>query len=57
MSKGKSSPMTRDAASRIASAASKQNGGMIPARSFASKADATVQRSQAAQQPAKAGKS
>jgi len=56
MSKAKSSPMTRDAASRIASTTSKKNGGMIPAGSFASKADATVQQSQAAPQTTKTGK-
>ena len=44
----KSSPMTRQAASRIASATSKANNGKIPAGSVASRADATVQRQQAA---------
>ena len=56
MSKRKSTPMTREAASRIASATSRNSGGAIPAGSFGSRADATVQRSQAAQQPPKAGK-
>lgn len=41
-------PMTADARSRIASATSKNNGGKIPARSFASRADATVQSETAA---------
>lgn len=47
MSKGKSAPMTRSAANRIASATAVKNGGNIPAKSFASRADATVQRTQA----------
>lgn len=53
MSKGKSTPMTREAASRIASATAGKNGGKIPARSFATRADATVQHTQAVTQPAK----
>lgn len=56
MSKGTSRPMTREAASRIASATSKNSGGAIPAGSFGSRADARVQRSQAAKQPPKAVK-
>lgn len=36
--------MPRPAASRIASAQARANGGQIPAASFASRADATVQR-------------
>lgn len=42
--------MTRDAADRIASATAKKNDGKIPAKSFASHADATVQRETAKQQ-------
>jgi hypothetical protein len=48
MSKSKSTSMTRVAASRIASATSKGNGGKIPAKSFASRADASVQQDAAA---------
>jgi len=48
MSKPKSTSMTPSAASRIASATSKGNGGKIPAKSFASRADASVQRVAAA---------
>jgi hypothetical protein len=48
MSKSKSTSMTRVAASRIASATNKGNGGKIPAKSFASRADAGVQRVAAA---------
>ena len=44
----KSTPMTRQAASRIASSASKQHGGQIPPNSFASRADAVVQRTASA---------
>jgi hypothetical protein len=44
MSKPKMSNMTPAAARRIASATSKDNGGKIPAKSFASRADAIVQR-------------
>ena len=54
MSKSKSNPMTRDAADRIASATAKKNDGKIPAKSFASHADATVQRKAAKQAEAKA---
>lgn len=46
MSKGKSTPMTREAASRIASATATKNDGKIPPKSFASRADTTVQRAQ-----------
>ena len=46
MSKGKSTPMTREAASRIATAVAKQNGGKIPPNNFAGRADAAVQRAQ-----------
>lgn len=49
-SKSKSNLMTRDAADRIASATAKKNDGKIPAKSFASHADATVQRETAKQQ-------
>lgn len=45
MSKVKYTPMTQTAASRIASATATQHGGKIPAKSFASRADASVQRS------------
>lgn len=47
MSKAKSTPMTREAASRIASSSAKQHGGQIPPRSFASRADAAAQRAAA----------
>ncbi|KAG0921809.1 hypothetical protein G6F32_014933 [Rhizopus arrhizus] len=47
MSKRKSSPMTGEAASRISSATATKNGGNIPPKSFASRADATVPRAQA----------
>lgn len=56
MSKSKSTPMTRDAASRIAYATAGKNGGKIPAESFAGRADATVQRAHVAIQPAKPSK-
>jgi hypothetical protein len=49
MKSSKSTPMTRQAASRIASVASRQNHGQIPPRSFASRADATAQRQAASQ--------
>lgn len=54
MSKAKATPMSRPAASRIAAAAAPSNGGQITARSFASRADAAVQR--AAVKPGKGGK-
>ena len=38
--------MTREAASRIAAAVAKQNGGKIPPNNFAGRADAAVQRAQ-----------
>lgn len=57
MSKAKFSPMTRNAASRIASATAAKNGGQIPAKGFATRADATVQRAQTMTAPAKATKS
>ncbi|MDO8320950.1 hypothetical protein [Rhodoferax sp.] len=44
MSKAKSTPMTPAARSRIASATAKIHDGKTPADSFASRADATVQR-------------
>ncbi len=44
MSNAKSTPMTPAARSRIASATAKTHGGQIPAGSFASRADAVVQR-------------
>ena len=44
MSKAKSTPMTREAANRIASATAIKNGGMIPPKHFTGRADATVQR-------------
>lgn len=47
MSNGKPTPMTREAARRIASTTAIKNGGKIPPKSFASIADATVQRAQA----------
>lgn len=48
MSKAKSTPMTREAASRIAKSTAHQHGGQIPANSFASRADAVVQRTASA---------
>ena len=53
MSKGKSTPMTREAASRIAAAVAKQNGGKIPPNNFAGRADAAVQRAQTKPAPVK----
>ena len=50
MSKSKSTPMTREAAIRIAKATAAKHGGQIPANSFASHADATVQKEAAKQQ-------
>lgn len=50
MSKSKPTPMTREAATRITKAAAAKHGGQIPAKSFASHADATVQRETAKQQ-------
>jgi hypothetical protein len=44
MSKAKSTPMTSAARSRIVSAAAKIHDGKIPADSFASRADAILQR-------------
>lgn len=49
MSKSKPVPMTREAATRIAKATAAKHGGQIPAKSFASVADATVQREAARQ--------
>jgi hypothetical protein len=51
MATSKSKPMTREDVSRIAAATSKVHGGKIPAGSFASVADATVQRREAAPVP------
>lgn len=48
MSKKTSTPMTRDAVRRIAASTAKKNGGQIPRGSFASTADASVQRREAA---------
>lgn len=50
MKKSKPTPMTREAVSRITKATTKNTGGKIPAKSFASVADATVQRREAKQQ-------
>ncbi len=44
MSKAKSTPMTPAARSRIASATAKTHDGKIPTGTFASRADAIVQR-------------
>lgn len=44
MSKHKSTPMTLDAASRIARATAAKTGGYIPSGSFASRADSAAQR-------------
>lgn len=54
MSKAKATPMSRPAVSRIASATATSNGGKIPAKSFASRADTVVQR--AAAKPGQGGK-
>lgn len=56
MSKGKSTPMTPEAASRIASAIATKNSGKIPPKSFASRADATVQRAKTSPVSAKRSK-
>ena len=56
MSKGKPTPMTREAASRIATAVAKQNGGKIPPNNFAGRADAAVQRAQTNPVPVKMSK-
>lgn len=56
MNKGKSTPMTREAANRIAAAIAKQNGGQIPPKSFAGRADAAVQRAQTSPAPVKMSK-
>lgn len=53
MAKPQSTPLTREAVTRIAKATAAKHGGQIPAKSFASYADATVQR-EAAKQQAKA---
>jgi hypothetical protein len=44
MSQTKPTPMTREAVTRIVKATTAKHGGRIPAKSFASHADATVQR-------------
>lgn len=44
MSKHRSTPMTLDAASRIARATAAKTGGHIPPGSFASRADSAAQR-------------
>lgn len=56
MNQKKISPMTRDAASRIASVTAGKNDGKIPTDSFASRADATVQRTQVAPMSGKSSK-
>lgn len=53
MSKAKSNPMTRQAASRIASQESRTNQGRILPGGFASRVDAVVQRTAPHVQPAK----
>jgi hypothetical protein len=50
MSKSQPNPMNREAVTRIAKATAAKHGGQIPAKSFASQADATVQREAAKQQ-------
>lgn len=47
MFKPKSTPMTRQAASRIASAESKANGGKLPPASFGTRTDRVVQQREA----------
>lgn len=55
--KGKQhTPMTTQAASRIASATAVKNGGKIPSGSFASRSDSAAQR-QAAPPPGRLAKS
>lgn len=49
MATSKPVPMDRKAVKRITAAATKITGGKIPAKSFASVADATVQRREAEQ--------
>ena len=44
MSQAKSTPMTREAVTRVVINTAAKHGGQIPAKSFASRADATVQR-------------
>lgn len=53
MSNAKPNPMTRQAASRIASHESRTNQGRIQPGGFASRADAVVQRTAAQVQPTK----
>ena len=53
MSKSKPTPMTREAVTRIVKATAANHNGQIPAKSFASIADATVQRETAKQAKAK----
>lgn len=53
MSKSKPTPMTCEAVTRITKATTPQHGGQIPAKSFASRADAKVQREAAKQAKAK----
>lgn len=56
--KGKQhTPMTTQAASRIASATAVRNGGKIPSGSFASRSDAAAQRQAATPPPGKLAKS
>jgi hypothetical protein len=54
MNKAKSNPMTREAASRIASHESRTNQGRILPGGFASRVDAVVQRTAVKVPPAKA---
>ena len=49
MSKSKPPPMTREAVTRVVKDTAAKHGGQIPAKSFASRADATVQREAAKQ--------
>jgi len=51
MSKGKSTPMTRKAASRIVRSIALNNDGKIPPKSFGTRVDRTVQRQDAATTP------
>ncbi|MDO8450325.1 MAG: hypothetical protein Q7T10_16120 [Rhodoferax sp.] len=53
MSKSQIAPMTREAATRIAKVTAIQHGGKIPEKSFASRADARVQRGATTPPPTK----
>lgn len=56
MSKSKSNPMTREAASRIVSATAKSNQGRIPAGSGATRVDRVMQQREGGARPGPKGK-